>query len=113
MLKSVSIFPWLTRLEFDTAGVVQNKSIKVPLVIYHALNLLLPCSINLQPSPYKNMLLLSRRIKAKTRLATLTVSGVVLNRVLASNHGPLGSSLIKTEKKQLFRSLLKINMDGS
>ena len=64
------------------AGLVKNKSIKVPLVIYHALNLLLPCSINLQPSPYKNMLLLSSRMKTKTSLATLTASGMVLTRVL-------------------------------
>ena len=70
MLNSVTIFPGLGWLKLDVAEIVKNKSIKVPLVIYQALNLRLRGSINLQPNLYKNMLLL--QMKARKNQAVYT-----------------------------------------
>ena len=98
LLKSVSIFPGLGWLKLDVAELLKNKSIKVPLVIYQALNLRLPGSINLQPNLYKNMLLHCLQMKAKNSVlcwSKPSVSPLVLT-----------GSLIKSQAIGVFRWLL-------
>ena len=63
-------FPRTRLVEAWRGWTLKNKSIKGPLVIYQALNLRLPGSINLQPNLYKNMLLL--QMKARKNQAVYT-----------------------------------------
>ena len=78
LLKSVSIFPGLGWLKLDVAELLKNKSIKVPLVIYQALNLRLPGSINLQPNLYKNMFLLQMKARKNQAVYTVRVNLILM-----------------------------------